>query len=215
MLSGTMEHRDHVGNKGNLVAGSVQWMTAGKGIIHSEMPKQDDGLMWGFQLWINLPSELKMSPPRYQDIPPEDIPEVRSQEGARIRVIAGEAGGIRGPVTGIATEPLYLDVSIPAHTKFIQPVPEGHNSFCYVFDGEGSLAITSDGPCPSVGSGTLAVLGDGDGIAASTTASPLRFLLLAAKPIGEPVARHGPFVMNTEEELRQAVRDLRAGTFLD
>ena len=215
MLAGAMEHRDHVGNKGNLVAGSVQWMTAGKGIIHSEMPKQDAGLMWGFQLWINLPSNLKMSPPRYQDIPPEDVPEARSQGGSRVRVIAGESAGVRGPVTGIATDPLYLDVSIPAHAKFVQPVPESHNSFCYVFEGEGFLGVTTDGTGSAVTSGNLAVLGDGEGIAATTGESPMRFLLLAAKPIGEPVARHGPFVMNTEEELRTAVDDLRAGTFLD
>ena len=215
MLAGTMEHRDHAGNKGNLVAGSVQWMTAGKGIIHSEMPKQDNGLMWGFQLWINLPSQLKMSPPRYQDIPPEDIPETRPQEGVLVRVIAGEAGGVRGPVLGVATEPLYLDVSLPAHTRFIQEVPEGHNCFCYVFEGEGSFPVNGEGEGSSVSAGHLAVLGDGDGVSVSTAASPLRLILLAAKPIGEPVRRHGPFVMNTEEELREAVADLRAGTFLD
>ena len=217
MLAGAMAHRDHAGNKGNLVAGSVQWMTAGKGIIHSEMPKQDNGLMWGFQLWINLPSQLKMSPPRYQDIPPEDIPETRPQKGVLVRVIAGEAGGVRGPVLGVVTEPLYLDVSLPAHTRFIQEVPEGHNCFCYVFEGEGSFGVNGEGEGEgsSVSAGHLAVLGDGDGVSVSTAASPLRLILLAAKPIGEPVRRHGPFVMNTEEELRQAVADLRAGTFLD
>ena len=139
---------------------------------------------------------------------------MRSQEGARVRVIAGESGGIRGPVIGIAKEPLYVDVSVPPHAKFMQQVPEGHNAFCYVFEGEGSLGITADGPGKSLAAGHLAVMGDGDGIATSTSAAPLRFLLLAAKPIGEPVARHGPFVMNTQEEIRKTIADLRAGTFL-
>ena len=216
MLAGAMEHRDHAGNKGNLVAGSVQWMTAGKGIIHSEMPKQDNGLMWGFQLWINLPSKLKMSPPRYQDIPPEDIPETRPQEGVLVRVIAGEAGGVSGPVLGVATEPLYLDVSLPAHTRFIQEVSRRPQLLLLRLRGRRVLRRQRRGgrvhPSPA---GHLAVLGDGDGVSVSTAASPLRLILLAAKPIGEPVRRHGPFVMNTEEELREAMADLRAGTFLD
>src|SRR5687767_5360320 len=133
MLAGSMEHRDHQGNHGLLGPGSVQWMTAGRGIIHSEMPRQHEGLMWGFQLWVNLPARDKMGPPRYQDIPPDRVPEASTPGGARVRVLAGEAAGRTGPVEGIVTQPLYLDVAVPAGVRFTQPVPAGHSSFAYVF----------------------------------------------------------------------------------
>jgi hypothetical protein len=207
-----MEHRDHTGVTGNLEAGSIQWMTAGRGIIHSEMPKQEEGLMWGFQLWINLPADQKMTEPRYQDIPPGNIPEV-ARDNARIRVLAGEVEGQRGPIEGIVTEPTYLDVSLEANSHFIHPLPPGHTAFAYVFDGSGYIAQSE--PTGDLHPRShLVVLGDGEGVEVVTGEDSMRFILLAAKPIGEPVARYGPFVMNTEDELRQAIREMQDGTFL-
>jgi len=213
MLAGAMRHRDHAGNQGELVAGSVQWMTAGRGIVHSEMPQQQDGLMWGFQLWVNLPARDKMTAPRYQDIPPEKIPEVELSAGVRARVIAGEAGGVRGPVEGIATRPLYLDVRMGAGARVSLDVAAGHNAFVYVYEGRVTVDDGSGG-AQEVGAGQLAVLSDGDAVTATTTGSPARFLVLAARPLGEPVARYGPFVMNTREELAQAAEDYRSGRLL-
>lgn len=216
MLAGRMEHRDHRGNRGNLVAGSVQWMTAGRGIVHSEMPQQEDGLMWGFQLWVNLPSELKMTAPRYQDIPPEDIPEIQI-DGGRIRIVAGEAGGTRGPVEAAGTAPTYLDVQLRRHSQHTQGIPEGHNGFIYVYEGSGTVGGNGggDGGGTSIEAGALAVLGDGDGVQAASGRHGMKFLIVAAKPIGEPIARYGPFVMTTRAELEQAFDDYRNGTFLD
>ena len=185
-------------------------MTAGRGIIHSEMPRQTEGLMWGFQLWVNLPASDKMREPRYQDIAPERVPEVPSEDGARVRVVAGEAAGAKGPVTGIVTEPLYLDVALAGEDRLRQPVPSGHNAFAYVFEGDVVFGGDDD-PGERVASGHLAVLKDGDAVLARTAEGPARFLLVAAKPIGEPVARHGPFVMNTRQEIHQAVRDFQEG----
>jgi redox-sensitive bicupin YhaK (pirin superfamily) len=213
MLAGAMEHFDHSGNRGYLVPGSVQWMTAGRGIIHSEMPKQKDGLMWGFQLWVNLPAAHKMDPPRYQDIPPGEIPE-RETGGARVRVIAGESGGVPGPVRGIVTEPLYLDVSVPAGGRFEHPVPAGHNAVAYVFEGSGEIGGGDGVPGRRLEAGRLAVLGEGDTLAAAAGDEGMRFLLIAARPIGEPIARYGPFVMNTREEILQAVQDFQAGRLI-
>jgi redox-sensitive bicupin YhaK (pirin superfamily) len=211
MLAGAMLHRDSRGNQGELTGGSVQWMTAGRGIIHSEMPRQTEGLMWGFQLWVNLPASDKMLSPRYQDIAPERVPEVSTEEAARVRVVAGEAAGATGPVTGIVTEPLYLDVALDAGGRFTQPVPDGHNAFAYVFEGEVTFT-GGDGPDGErVASGHLAVLAEGDAVEARAAQAPGRFLLVAARPLGEPVARHGPFVMNTREEIHQAVRDFQEG----
>jgi quercetin 2,3-dioxygenase len=209
MLAGAMEHRDHSGNRGHLVAGSVQWMTAGRGIIHSEMPQQEDGLMWGFQLWVNLPAREKMRDPRYQDIPPERIPVVQDG-GATIRVIAGDVHGTRGPVEGIATSPVYLDVSVPAGSRAHLAVPPGHNAFGYVFEGEADLG--PEGGARAVRAGHLAVLGEGDALTASTGRDAARFLLVGARPLGEPIARYGPFVMNTREEIMQAFRDFQEGS---
>ncbi len=215
MLAGSMQHGDHKGNSGNLVAGSVQWMTAGRGIIHSEMPKQKDGLLWGFQLWINLPAADKMCEPRYQEVPPEEIPEVEPEDGQKIRVIAGAAGGVQGVVRGIATEPLYLDVTLPARSRFEQKVAPEHNMFAYVFAGEGNFGVTESEPGQPVGVHNLAMFSQGDSVTVATTDAAVRFLLLAARPLREPVARHGPFVMNTREEIMQAVQDFREGNFLD
>jgi redox-sensitive bicupin YhaK (pirin superfamily) len=212
MLAGVMEHRDHRGNTGRITAGSVQWMTAGRGIIHSEMPKQHEGLLWGFQLWINLPAKDKMCEPRYQDIPGERIPEVMAAGDARVRVVAGEFMGQSGPVAGIATHPLYLDVSLPAGSRFRHEVPSAHNAFCYVVDGKGRLGDPEEGEALS--SGRLAVLGEGDEVAVRSE-DGVRFLLLAARPLGEPVARLGPFVMNTREQVMQALQDFQEGHLLD
>ena len=211
MLAGAMLHRDSRGHEGELRGGSVQWMTAGRGIIHSEMPRQTDGLMWGFQLWVNLPASDKMREPRYQDIPPEDVPEVRTDEGARVRVVAGATAGVAGPVSGIVTEPLYLDVALGEGASFSQPVTSGHNAFAYVFEGAVELGFEDDSPGERVSAGHLAVLGEGDVARARSSGSEGRFLLVSARPIGEPVARHGPFVMNTRDEIHQAVRDFQEG----
>jgi len=209
MLAGSMEHKDHGGNKGLLVPGSVQWMTAGRGIIHSEMPRQDNGLMWGFQLWINLPASQKMCPPRYQDIPPELIPEVVKKSGIKIKVISGDVEGTKGPVSGIVTAPTYLDITLPAFAEWTQPVLAGHNGFVYVFEGEGRFGATEK----LIRAGELGELSPkGANLVAKTdTATPCRFLLISAKPIGEPIVRRGPFVMNTHEELSQALRDYQNG----
>ena len=214
MLAGRMEHRDHRGNRGNLVAGSVQWMTAGRGIVHSEMPQQEDGLMWGFQLWVNLPSRLKMTAPRYQDIPPEDVPEIEI-DGGRIRIVAGESGGTRGPVEAAGTAPTYLDLQLQGDARHTQRIPDGHNGFIYVYEGAGTVGETGDGDGASIEAGTLAVLGDGDGVQAASGPDGMKCLIVAAKPIGEPIARYGPFVMTTRAELEQAFDDYRNGTFLD
>jgi len=209
MLAGSMQHKDSVGNTGNLRAGSVQWMTAARGIIHSEMPKQEDGLMWGFQLWVNLPAKDKLGDPRYQDIDPSEIPEQPLADGGSVRVVAGRFADRVGPVGGVATQPVMLDVSLPAGGSLDVPIPAGHNGFAYVFEGRARLGDRE----AAIERGHLAVLereGDGLRIAAVGEAGT-RVLLVAGKPIGEPVARYGPFVMNTREELEQAFRDYQSG----
>jgi hypothetical protein len=205
MIDGAMEHKDSVGNHGRLVGGSVQWMTAGRGIVHSELPKQEQGLLWGFQLWVNLPKRLKTSAPRYQDIPPQDVTEIGFQ-GARARVLAGSLGDARGPVDGIVVAPTMLDVTLGASGAFQDALVESHNAFAYVLDG----AVHFGAEETLVARGELAVFGAGPSVRARTQVGG-RFLLLAAEPIGEPVARRGPFVMNTEAELDQAFADYRAG----
>lgn len=213
MLAGRMEHRDHAGNRGNLVAGSVQWMTAGRGIIHSEMPQQEDGLMWGFQLWINLPSRDKMTAPRYQDIPPEDVPEI-DVDGGRIRIVAGSVAGQRGPVRGVATQPTYLDIRLEAGVAYTSELPRRHSAFAYVYDGSGIVGATASDGGARLESGRLAILGPGDSVQAVAGDTGMRLLIIAAEPIGEPIARYGPFVMTTRQELEQAFEDYRRGTFL-
>lgn len=205
MLHGAMEHRDSMGNRGRLGPGSVQWMTAGSGIIHSEMPQQISGLMWGFQLWVNLPSRLKMVRPRYQDLAADAIPTTKIGD-ATVRVVAGTAGGVRGPVEGIAVEPLMLDAALPASGTIQLQVPADHNAFVYVFDGTVELGQRRQ----AAGAGQLAVLDSGESIVVASAASG-RFLLLTGRPIGEPVERHGPFVMNTKDEIVQALNDYRSG----
>ena len=214
MLAGSMQHKDHKGNEGNLIAGSVQWMTAGRGIIHSEMPKQDNGLMWGFQLWVNLPAAQKMTAPRYQDIPPENVPELTTTEGVKIRVVAGKIDGVGGAVQGIVTDPLYLDVYVPRNTSCSLPVQNGHTAFCYVFVGQGQFGATATAPGQQIAVQHLAVLSDGDELTVKTEDEAVRFLLLAGKPLREPIARYGPFVMNTREEILKAFEDYQQGTLL-
>lgn len=207
MLAGEMEHRDSRGNQGRLTAGSVQWMTAGRGIIHSEMPKQRDGLMWGFQLWVNLAARDKMTAPRYQDIAPERIPRVEFA-GGTVRVIAGSFGEHRGPVGGVRTEPNILDVALPAGVTAQLALPATHRGFVYVYEGEGSFDESSR----RVATKHLAVLSDdGDALSVQSGSSGVRFLLVAGRPLNEPIARSGPFVMNTPEELEQAYLDYRRG----
>jgi redox-sensitive bicupin YhaK (pirin superfamily) len=207
LLAGRMRHGDNQGNSGLLTPGSVQWMTAGRGIVHSEMPEQEDGLLWGFQLWINLPARDKMTAPRYQDIPPEAIPVVEREDGTRLTVIAGEVDGVLGPVEAEHTDPRFFDISLPEGQAFDHALPAGHAAFLYVIDG----AVTVAGE-RTVEAGTLAVLSQGGRIGLQASrAGPARFILLAGRPLGEPVAKYGPFVMNTEAEIRQAIDDFRAG----
>lgn len=206
MLAGRMRHTDNKGHSGALEAGGVQWMTAGRGIVHSEMPEQEQGLMWGFQLWTNLPARDKLCEPRYQEFAPGEIPEVQL-DGARVRVIAGTVAGVEGAVRGIATAPLYLEVQLQPGATCRLPVPVGHSAFCYVFEGEAEISDSH------VGRGQLAVLSDGDSVSLQAGDTAARVLLVAARPLNEPVVRYGPFVMNTEQEIQDAFRDFRAGRF--
>jgi len=208
MVEGAMEHADSVGNRGRLGPGSAQWMTAGRGIVHSEMPKQERGLMWGYQLWVNLPRARKMIPPRYQDIAPGRIPEL-SRDGARVRVVAGTAFDVTGPVSGIDVEPLFLDVAVTRGVAFASPLAPSHNAFVYVTQG----AVRVGPSRTEVRRGQLALLaraGDRLSITCDSDAGG-RALVLAGRPLNEPVARRGPFVMSTEDELRQAFEDYRSG----
>ena len=216
MLDGHMRHEDHMGNRGDLGPGDVQWMTAARGIIHSEMPQQSEGRMRGFQLWLNLPAREKMKPAAYKDIPARDIPSVKLAQGGEVRVIAGtlrtDTASVHGPINGkgdqFATDPTYLDVRLPAGTEFNAPVAAGHNAFLYNY--EGSAAIGPDGKrLPNRAAG---VLSDGDEVRVRAGAEGVRFLLLAAKPLGEPVVQYGPFVMNKREEIEQAIDDYRSGS---
>ncbi|TAN06864.1 MAG: pirin family protein [Rhodanobacteraceae bacterium] len=210
MLDGRMRHRDNHGNSGLLEAGSVQWMTAGRGIVHSEMPEQESGLMRGFQLWVNLAAKDKLTDPRYQDIAPGKIPSVEPAPGVRVRVVAGEAFGVTGPVSGIAIDPLYLDLALQPGAKVSVPVQDGHNAFAYVFEGDAVmlggavLGLRELGVLSTEGSVELSV---------ATEAQPARVLLVAGRPLNEAIARYGPFVMNTPEQIVQAMQDYQAGRF--
>ena len=209
MLNGRMRHRDSAGNEGLVTNGGVQWMTAGRGVIHSEMPEQDEGLMEGFQLWLNLPAKDKMMDPWYRDIPTEEVPRFTVDAGVTVQVIAGETHGVKGAVQREHTLPLYLDIEIPAGVIFEQPIPQGHNAFLYVYRGE--AVVEGKG----VGKTRMAVLDNAagaDGVRIKAI-EPTRLILLAGRPLNEPIAQHGPFVMNTTEELYQAFDDFRAGRF--
>jgi redox-sensitive bicupin YhaK (pirin superfamily) len=229
VLSGTVEHGDSLGNRGALGSGDVQWMTAGRGIIHQEMPKGDnEGRMHGFQLLANLPSALKMTAPRYQDVHSSDIPTVTDDDGTQARVVCGSFWGVTGPVDGIAAEPSYLDVWVPPGTRKSLPVETSRHAFAYVFAGSGTFsnasaprAVRTDtvAGAPPAAAGeaenrTLVVFDRGDEVTVQAGESGIRFLLVSGKPLQEPVAWYGPIVMNTEEQLREAVAELNAGTFL-
>lgn len=212
MLAGQVHHKDSLGNSGVIGAGDVQWMTSGRGIMHEEMPRQHDGEMTGFQLWVNLPAELKMSAPHYQEILSEGIPELVRADGVKIRVIAGEVEGVQGPVTEIAIDPVYLDVMVPPGTVFSMAVEREHTVFAYVFEGEGRFG--GEDTREIVGHPSMIIFGEGDEMRVKTDGGHVRFLLVMGKPLHEPVARYGPFVMNTREEINQTLRELRDGTFI-
>jgi redox-sensitive bicupin YhaK (pirin superfamily) len=230
VLAGSVEHGDSLGNRGSLGAGDVQWMTAGRGIMHQEMPHGDQaGRMHGFQLWANLPSSLKMTAPRYQDIKADDIPEVVDDDGTRVRVVVGEFWGKKGPVEGVAADPRYIDVSVPPGRRKRLAVDRTNHAFAYVFAGSGTFRDASapqgilteqvDGDTlrsmPHESENRSLILFDrGDEVVVQAGDQGIRFLLVSGKPIEEPVAWYGPIVMNTEQELRQALRDLRDGTFI-
>ncbi len=212
ILNGRMRHRDNAGNEGVIEPGGIQWMTAGRGIVHSEMPEQQDGLLEGFQLWINLPAANKLTTPAYQEHAAAQIP-TETRPGATLRVITGTtAQGTTGPVVQPLTQPVYFDVALDAGAAFEEPLPTGHTAVVYVIDGSLRLADES-GAEQSLGRDQLGVLGDGDALALEAGDEGARFLLIAGKPLGEPIARAGPFVMNTEQELRQAFIDYQSGKF--
>jgi redox-sensitive bicupin YhaK (pirin superfamily) len=229
VLAGTVEHGDSMGNKGAIAAGDVQWMTAGSGIIHQEMPKGDpDGRMHGFQLWANLPASLKMTAPRYQEVKARDIPVVREDDGTEVRVVCGRFGSTKGPVDEVAIDPVYLDVAVPAGKRKVLPVETTRNAFAYVFAGggkfcnaSGPLAVPtepagwSDAKPPTAADNrSLVVFDRGDEVTVQAGDDGIRFLLVSGKPLAEPVAWYGPIVMNTQEQLQQAFAELDAGTFL-
>ncbi len=230
VLAGTVDHGDSLGNRGTLGAGDVQWMTAGSGILHQEMPQGDDrGRMHGFQLWANLPSRLKMMTPRYQDIPAREVPEVMDDDGTRVRVVCGELWGKRGPVDGIAADPRCLDISVPPGRRKTLPVETYRHAFAYVFEGSGTFSAasqpfgvltekaTADGDTlvrESTGNRSLVLFDSGDEVTVQAGDDGIRFLLVSGRPIEEPVAWYGPIVMNTNAELQQAVAELRDGTFI-
>jgi redox-sensitive bicupin YhaK (pirin superfamily) len=210
VLAGTVEHGDSIGNRGEIRAGDIQWMTAGSGIIHQEMPKGDaEGRMYGFQLWANLPASLKMTKPGYQEVKAAEIPVVADKDGAQVHVICGRYGDTRGPVKGVAAEPEYLDISLPSGLRKSFPISEDRNVFAYVFEGSGTFAETTIAENRS-----LVLFGQGDEVIVQAGQHGVRFLLVSGKPLREPVAWHGPIVMNTQDELRQAFRELDNGTFL-
>ncbi|MGH7766785.1 MAG: pirin family protein [Candidatus Binatia bacterium] len=218
ILDGDVEHGDSLGNRGIISAGDVQWMTAGSGIIHQEMPKGNrKGEMWGFQLWSNLPARHKMMDPRYREVKQGEIPQVKTADGATVRVIAGEVEGARGPVREIATDPVFLDVSIPAGKSFIYPVQPAYTVFAYVVEGEGYFDTTGAfdrETSVAHGEGTLVLYGPGNSIAVTTDKKPARFLLVAGRPLDEPIAWYGPIVMNTQQELETAFREYQEGSFV-
>lgn len=230
VLAGTVEHADSLGNKGKISPGDVQWMTAGSGIIHQEMPRGDDlGQMHGFQLWANLPSSLKMTAPRYQEIKAKEIENVTDDDGTVVRVVCGEYWGKKGPVDGIASDPIYLDVSVPPRKRKTLPMDTRRSAFAYVFAGSGEFCNASEplevptesmqwletaAPPSEVANRYLVLFGNGDEVTVEAGEDGIRFLLVSGKPLKEPVAWYGPIVMNTQSELREAYRELREGTFL-
>ena len=229
VLAGTVEHADSLGNRGAIGAGDIQWMTAGRGIIHQEMPKGDQvGQMHGFQLWANLPASLKMTAPRYQEIKAPEIPEITDDDGTRVRLVCGSFWGKRGPVEGIAADPVYVDVSVPPGKRKTLPVETTRHAFAYVFAGSGKfcnasgpLAVPTEGvkwletvPPTEASNRSLVLFDSGENVAVQAGDEGIRFLLVSGKPLQEPVAWYGPIVMNTQVQLQQAFEELREGTFL-
>ncbi|SOY86151.1 pirin family protein [Cupriavidus taiwanensis] len=213
MLAGRMRHRDSAGNEGLLQNGGAQWMVAGAGVVHSEMPEQEDGRMEGFQLWLNLPAADKMTAPWYRDLPAAEIPTVALEHGATVRVLAGASHGVAGAITRPVTEPVYLDVELPAGQDFAQALPAGHNAFIYVYRGEVSVGTGDDrAVVEAQRMGVLDNGGQADGVIVRAEADA-RFLLIAGRPLNEPIAQYGPFVMNTQEQIYQTLADFRDGRF--
>ncbi|MBI3856211.1 MAG: pirin family protein [Planctomycetes bacterium] len=213
VLEGDVEHADSLGNNGVISAGDIQWMTAGSGIVHQEMPKGDrKGTMFGFQLWSNLPRKNKMMDPRYQEVKAKEIPSVRTPDGATVRVVAGEVSAVKGPVKDIVSDPEYLDVSLPAGKSFVHATKPDHTVFAYVFEGEGRFDPAE--PQARQGDGTIVLYGPGNRIEVSTEGKPVRFLLVSGKPLQEPIAWYGPIVMNTQAEIRAAFREYEEGSFV-
>ncbi|MDR7136352.1 redox-sensitive bicupin YhaK (pirin superfamily) [Lysobacter niastensis] len=211
MLDGRMRHRDNHGNEGVLVPGSVQWMTAGRGLVHSEMPEQQAGRMRGFQLWVNLPASEKMTQPRYQEFAPDRIPQVQPAQGVSVKVIAGRVGEVAGPIVQPATEPVYLDIELAPGASWRHALPEGHNAFTYMFEGDGTVGEGED--ARALDSQELGVLIGGPVFQLRAGESGARAILVAGAPLREPVARYGPFVMNTKQEIMQAFVDFQEGRF--
>jgi quercetin 2,3-dioxygenase len=214
MLAGIVHHQDSLGNSGDIRSGDVQWMTSGRGILHEEMPRPVQGKMEGFQLWVNLPAALKMTRPRYQEVLSDVIPEILREDGIKIRVIAGKVDATSGPVTEIAADPTYLDITVPAGSLFSHPVERGHAALAYLFEGTGSFGVASGAAGTVASAPKMMIFGDGDLVGVQAGNQSARFLLISGKPIGEPIARYGPFVMNTPQEIQQALSDLRNGTFV-
>lgn len=211
MLDGRMRHRDNHGNEGVLVPGSVQWMTAGRGLVHSEMPEQQEGRMRGFQLWVNLPASEKMTQPRYQEFAPDRIPQVQPAQGVNVKVIAGRVGEVAGPIVQPATEPVYLDIELAPGAAWRHALPEGHNAFAYMFEGDGTVGEGE--AVRALASQELGVLIGGPVFQLRAGESGARAILVAGAPLREPVARYGPFVMNTKQEVMQAFVDFQEGRF--
>lgn len=211
MLNGRMRHKDNHGNEGLLTPGSVQWMTAGRGLIHSEMPEQESGQMRGFQLWVNLPAREKMTEPKYQEFAPDHIPVTAPAAGVQVKVIAGQVGDTVGPIVQPATDPVYLDITLDAGAGWRYTLPDGHNAFAYVF--EGGLEIGEGDDARPVARQEMAVLGGGEQLVLRAGETGARLILVAGRPLREPVMRHGPFVMNTKQELMQAFADFQEGRF--
>src|SRR5947209_986712 len=229
VIAGTVEHGDSMGNRGAIAAGDVQWMTAGRGIIHQEMPRGDaEGRMHGFQLWANLPASLKMTAPRYQEVKAEEIPQITDDDATHVRVVCGSFWGTRGPVDGIAADPVYLDVSVPPGKRKSLPVETTRHAFAYVFAGSGKfcnasapLSVPTEGigwadtaPPKQADNRSLVLFDSGDEVSVQAGDEGIRFLLVSGKPLQEPVAWYGPIVMNTQEQLREAYKELKEGTFL-
>jgi len=212
ILHGNVEHGDSMGNRGVIASGDVQWMTAGSGIVHQEMPKGDKtGLLCGFQLWANLPASHKMMPPRYQEIKKDEIRELVLENGITIKIIAGKVNGVEGPVKDIVIEPQFLDVTLPKHTVFDHEITQGHKVFAYVIEGQG---VFEPGAQKAIGAETLVIFGDGEKVNIASKDTSVRFLLISGKPINEPISWQGPIVMNTDKELETAFREYQNGTFL-